>query len=384
MRLCAEVGAALAAAHAEGLVHRDIKPANVMLASTGAKVVDFGIAAAITQTGSGTDEVFGTPSYLAPERMTDDAVQPASDVFSLGVLLYRLLSGQSPWTMDTTTQLLAAHIHIDPAPLSPASPVPDHIVELCMRCLSRFPADRPSASEAARLLAHAAGLAVVPDETTGNRARALAAAGTALPPDPAGTAGPSVVIRPSVPPAPKRRPSKNLLIAGAFAVAALAMAGWALIPGGETPVPAAAPSQSAAAEDPLAATPEPSTSLSARPVTSTTAKATSQPTRTTATRRNPTAPATRTTTTPPVVTTTAPTTAAPEPVQRTFTSEAGVVVGTCTAPSTAQILSATATKPFKIKQIEAGPGAAPRVVFKHGSDLVTVVVTCSDGEPSAS
>ena len=74
MRVAAEVAAALAAAHADGLVHRDIKPANVMVTETGAKVVDFGIAAAINPGGTGEEdfEVLGTPAYLAPERLIGD------------------------------------------------------------------------------------------------------------------------------------------------------------------------------------------------------------------------------------------------------------------------------------------------------------------------
>src|SRR4051794_14587440 len=187
MRIGAEGGAALAAAHAEGLVHRDIKPANVMLAPTGAKVVDFGIAAAVRPQGSGEEnfEVFGTPAYLAPERLSDDAVEPASDVYALGVLVYRMLAGRSPWTTETTTQMLTAHVYVEPEPLPPTAGVPDHVVDLCNRCLSKDPSLRPSAREAAALLAHGAGLPVVTDEPV------PAAAATEL------EAEPSVLIRPA-------------------------------------------------------------------------------------------------------------------------------------------------------------------------------------------
>ena len=101
-------------------MHRDVKPANVMLAPTGAKVVDFGIAAAIAP-GRRDDpdlEVLGTPAYLAPERLIDDVVEPASDVYALGVVLYQLLAGHSPWNAETTTQMLTAHVHLDPEPLT--------------------------------------------------------------------------------------------------------------------------------------------------------------------------------------------------------------------------------------------------------------------------
>src|SRR5262249_26150638 len=106
LRVCAEVASALAAAHAEGLVHRDVKPANIVLTPNGAKVVDFGIAAAVGQPEEGGSDgpVFGTPAYLAPERLSGDAVVAASDVYALGMLLYRVLTDRLPWHVETITQ----------------------------------------------------------------------------------------------------------------------------------------------------------------------------------------------------------------------------------------------------------------------------------------
>jgi serine/threonine-protein kinase len=161
-RICGEVAAALAAAHADGLVHRDIKPANVMVTPAGAKVVDFGIAAAAGPVKP-DEELLGTPAYLAPERLTGDAVQPASDVYALGVLLYRLLANQSPWSVDSTTQMLDAHVYIEPDPLPHLPGVPPAVTDLVHRCLRKEPAERPTAAEASAVLADAAENSVAPD-----------------------------------------------------------------------------------------------------------------------------------------------------------------------------------------------------------------------------
>jgi predicted Ser/Thr protein kinase len=154
-QICGEVASALAAAHADGLVHRDIKPANVMVTAIGAKVVDFGIAA-VAGPGDPDDVLLGTPAYLAPERLTGDAVEPATDVYALGVLLYRLLANVSPWTVDSTTQMLSAHIYIEPAPMPRLPGVPADVIDLVHRCLRKDPADRPTAAEAATILTDAA------------------------------------------------------------------------------------------------------------------------------------------------------------------------------------------------------------------------------------
>jgi eukaryotic-like serine/threonine-protein kinase len=153
-RVCAEVSAALAAAHAHGIVHRDVKPANVILTPAGAKVLDFGIA---TPAGAPDDTpdgmVVGTPAYLAPEQLDRQPPTPAADMYSLGVLLYYCLTGRLPYAVGSATQLLGARRRQPPEPLPMIEGLPPEIADLCRRCLADDPAARPTSLMAALLLA---------------------------------------------------------------------------------------------------------------------------------------------------------------------------------------------------------------------------------------
>src|SRR4051794_4794632 len=118
VKVTAQVASALATAHARGLVHRDVTPANVMLCGVGAKVVDFGIAAAVGQRDAAPDgSLLGTPAYLAPERLSGAQVSAATDVYALGLLLYRSVTGRLPWPAETTAEALRAHLYAAPDPL---------------------------------------------------------------------------------------------------------------------------------------------------------------------------------------------------------------------------------------------------------------------------
>ncbi|EEH66867.1 serine/threonine-protein kinase PrkC [Actinomyces urogenitalis DSM 15434] len=120
LELTAQVLHPLGAAHRAGLIHRDVKPENVLLPADGsvAKVADFGLARAITEaTQTTTGNILGTVAYLAPELITKGVATPRADVFSVGVILYELLTGVQPFTADSPIQVAYRTVHEDvPAP----------------------------------------------------------------------------------------------------------------------------------------------------------------------------------------------------------------------------------------------------------------------------
>ncbi|MFC5002312.1 serine/threonine-protein kinase [Dactylosporangium cerinum] len=388
-RICAEVAAALTAAHAAGLVHRDIKPANVIVTETGAKVVDFGIAASAAPSGEGAlpTEVLGTPSYLAPERLTDDAVEPASDVYALGMLLYKLLTRQLPWQVDNTVQLLVAHVYTEPQPLPLLPGVPDEVIDLCHRCLRKDPALRPDAPEVAAVLAAAAGLRVVADE----RAHAAAA--------PAADGEPSAVLIP--PPGVRAAAStgtppgrRRTLVVTSATVAGLVTAGLVVAAFAAGPP---AQQQRATAAAAAAAAPSTSSTVTETPgadaPSATTAVVPSVGTGPTTAGggpagRGPTGGATHPVPQPtggnPAPTTAPPTPGEPpSPQQRTLSSMGGSVLATCTTGDLAQLLSWEPAETYELVKVEAGPATRARISFKNPEHTVRMQIACRGGIPSA-
>jgi hypothetical protein len=150
--ICAEIADALATAHEQGVVHRDISPDNVMLTSSGLRVFDFGIAAPIGEPDDdATGSTFGTPAYVAPERLDGRPAQTATDVYSVGVMLFEMITGAPPFPEDTWDHDAPLRQREAPRPRVPG--VPGAVGRLCQRCLAHDPDDRPSAREVADSLA---------------------------------------------------------------------------------------------------------------------------------------------------------------------------------------------------------------------------------------
>ncbi len=135
----------LAAAHRSGLVHRDLKPENVLISTRGeVKLADFGLVRAVAQAGiTSTSVILGTAAYLSPEQVSTGDATPRSDVYSLGVLTYELLTGTTPFTADTP--LAVAYMRLDQdvaAPSAAIDGVPPQFDGLVRRATARDPAAR--------------------------------------------------------------------------------------------------------------------------------------------------------------------------------------------------------------------------------------------------
>jgi eukaryotic-like serine/threonine-protein kinase len=233
LAIVAQLASALDAAHAAGIIHRDVKPANALWNAAGAlTLTDFGIAKNTLGNANHTQGgiVIGTPNYISPEQARGLAPTPASDIYSLGVVLYELLAGKPPFVGDTMSVVMD-HIQMPPPPLRQLRPdLPPDVEAVVQQALAKDPAAR---FNSATVLAHALERSW-PAASTGatqtvdihNQAtrvwsRPQPAAPSPLPPRHA----PSITgsAREAVPAAPVRAPRRSLLplLGGVLALALL-------------------------------------------------------------------------------------------------------------------------------------------------------------------
>lgn len=152
VKVLRSVGSALQMAHESGVTHRDIKPENIMRgANDMIKVTDFGLARMLTHVDSSTANLtragltLGTPRYMSPEQIQGETVDARSDLYSLGVTMYHLLSGSAPFDGDEALALAVKHLHETPRPIDHVrgkADLPAWLVSLVMRCLQKAPSAR--------------------------------------------------------------------------------------------------------------------------------------------------------------------------------------------------------------------------------------------------
>ena len=186
-----QVADALAAAHARGLVHRDIKPGNILLSPDGrVQVADFGIAqAAASSPVTSTGITLGSVLYFSPEQARGDTATPASDIYSLGLVIFELLTGQRAFSGDSPAAVAVARLSGGvPSPMSVRPDMPPALDAIVRWCLATDPGARPSATELsqalARFISDPAGAAAYP--------AAAGVAALAWPPAAAGNGPPPI------------------------------------------------------------------------------------------------------------------------------------------------------------------------------------------------
>ncbi|BCN66549.1 putative serine/threonine-protein kinase PknB [Prescottella equi] len=248
MEVIANVCAALDFSHRNGIVHRDMKPANIMINRAGAvKVMDFGIARAISDSSSPmtqTAAVIGTAQYLSPEQARGEQVDARSDVYSLGCVLYEVLTGEPPFKGDSPVAVAYQHVREDPKQPSQVNPaVPPALDSVILKAMSKNPANRyQSAAEMRSDLVRVLGgqrpsaPMVMSDEdrtTMFGPVDSGAGTGSGYRPEPArtSTATAAPVAVPAAAPAKKSNTARNTMLS----VAALVVVGiigafiWSLV-----------------------------------------------------------------------------------------------------------------------------------------------------------
>src|SRR6476661_9077923 len=194
VRVAEQVCAALAVAHRAGVVHRDVKPGNVIVRPDGTvKVTNFGIARALGQASlTDTGTVMGTAAYVAPEQARGEATTPSSDLYSLGILLFQMLTGAVPFEGDTPVAVAIRHLD-EPVPLpsSRVADLPANLDEVVVRATAKSPADRYADADAMAA-------ALVGHETRADAATRALPAGEATSVLDLGAGGASTAMMPTV------------------------------------------------------------------------------------------------------------------------------------------------------------------------------------------
>jgi serine/threonine-protein kinase len=197
-------------AHRQGIIHRDFKPHNVIVGDGDhIKVTDFGIARAGASDMTETGSIMGTAQYLSPEQAQGHAVSPASDLYSVGVILYEMLTGRVPFEADSAVTIAIKHVSESPTPPSHYNPsIPPELEQIVLWAMNKNPSDRPADADAliaALLAARTAIQAGSPTERTASFAQ-VAATAVPVPVD----LGPEPVLVPAAAPVDELPPPEEM------------------------------------------------------------------------------------------------------------------------------------------------------------------------------
>jgi endonuclease YncB( thermonuclease family) len=223
LALMPQICAGLGYAHAQGIIHRDIKPSNLMVTPAGeVKLMDFGIARVrgskrLTESG----KMIGTPTYMSPEQVRGQEGDERSDIYSLGILLYELLSGRVPFDSESDFDIKRAHLETPPPPLrDKVANLPKHVEAALMRALAKTPERRFASAEA---FAAALGLEHIQAKAPSILRTMLAQTGMTSPEPLLAASAPGTTAAPRTArvtlPKPRRTPPPGTVLQGAGAIA---------------------------------------------------------------------------------------------------------------------------------------------------------------------
>src|ERR1700688_4068845 len=255
------VAEALGYAHQRGVIHRDIKPANILLTSREAhgierpKITDFGVAKLAAGHTTLTGQILGTPAYMPPEQITASPIDGRADIFSLGVVLYWMATGEQPFPGESMTAVSYKVVHTEPVPprkLNPAIPI--KLESIILKCLAKNPDERYQTGEdlardlgELRAVGTALGLKSSAPDVAADGSDPNA---TVIDPTPVARIGPTTVSKPPEPAVAPAKKSNHLFVLAALVVVAAGAGSLYILRHNGTPAVPVPPLAKAASEAP--------------------------------------------------------------------------------------------------------------------------------------